>query len=100
MNLNLSCVLAVASSSIELGAAYKTLDMELPSYGDVKDAKASVENVASLSKEGKRDGLEKQTDILSDESRAARKAQSALSPKQKQELAAAAAASSLSLIHI
>lgn len=72
------------------------MDMTLPSYGDVKDAKASIENVASLSKEGKRDGLAKPADIMSEESRAAKKAQSALSPKQKKELAAASAATAKS----
>lgn len=36
------------SSSVEVAETIKTLDMSLPSYGDVKDAKASIENVKSL----------------------------------------------------
>jgi Leucine-rich repeat (LRR) protein len=37
------------SSSIELANTIKSLDMSLPSYSDIKDSKASVENVKSLS---------------------------------------------------
>ena len=38
-----------SSSSMTLADAIKTLDMSLPSYGDLKDSKASVMNVESLS---------------------------------------------------
>eukprot|EP00543_Licmophora_paradoxa_P008792 CAMPEP_0202458572 /NCGR_PEP_ID=MMETSP1360-20130828/26462_1 /ASSEMBLY_ACC=CAM_ASM_000848 /TAXON_ID=515479 /ORGANISM="Licmophora paradoxa, Strain CCMP2313" /LENGTH=191 /DNA_ID=CAMNT_0049079177 /DNA_START=202 /DNA_END=777 /DNA_ORIENTATION=+ len=40
-----------ASSSLNLAAEIKTLDFSLPSYDDLSDAKASVENVEGLAVE-------------------------------------------------
>ena len=39
------------SSTVNVAEAIKILDMGLPSYGDIKDSKASVSNVKSLSTE-------------------------------------------------
>lgn len=39
------------SSSMEIADTIKMLDMTLPSYGDISDAKVSVENTKSLSME-------------------------------------------------
>lgn len=39
----------LVSSSHLVADSIKTLDMSLPSYGEIKSSKASVENVASLS---------------------------------------------------
>ncbi|GAX27580.1 hypothetical protein FisN_13Hh332 [Fistulifera solaris] len=40
-----------ASSTVHVAEAIKVLDMGLPTYGDIKDSKASVTNVKSLSTE-------------------------------------------------
>ncbi|GAX27120.1 hypothetical protein FisN_13Lh332 [Fistulifera solaris] len=40
-----------ASSTVHIAEAIKVLDMGLPTYGDIKDSKASVTNVKSLSTE-------------------------------------------------
>jgi hypothetical protein len=45
------------ASSIQLADASYSLDMSLPSYNDIKDSKASVENVKSLSIEKSKLGL-------------------------------------------
>lgn len=39
----------LASSTLQIADTIKTLDMSLPSYTDIKDSKASVSNVKSLS---------------------------------------------------
>ena len=46
-----------SSSSIEIAEEIKQLDMSLPSYGDIKDSKASVATVKSLSVDNKGKGV-------------------------------------------
>lgn len=49
--LSLAFVAPFASSTVNVAEAIKVLDMGLPSYGDIKESKASVSNVKSLSTE-------------------------------------------------
>ena len=84
---------ASTSSSIQVADAIKTLDLSMPSYGEVKAPTATADTAASLSEQGKKSGIQKKASIMSEEAREAKKKEAAMSPKEKKAAAAAAAAS-------